>query len=67
MPNSSILWLAADGTQGRALFTAADGYQVWIRPQEPDGKLCFKMAAANLAASGEGRHEADKPCAGLVG
>lgn len=56
MADSSILWLAADSTQGRALFTAADGYQVWIRPQELDGKLCFKMAAANLPASGEGRH-----------
>lgn len=46
MPDSSMLWLAADGTHGRALFAAADGYQVWIRPQELEGKLCFKMAAA---------------------
>jgi hypothetical protein len=49
MQDSSALWLAADGAGGRALFTAAEGYEVWIRPQELGGKLCFKMAAALLA------------------
>ena len=51
MPDSSALWLAADSTYGRELFAAADGYQVWIRPQELGGKLCYKMAAAHLAPS----------------
>jgi hypothetical protein len=48
MPDSSALWLAADSTHGRAIFAAAEGYQVWIRPQELTGKLCYKMAAAQL-------------------
>lgn len=51
MPDSSALWLAADGSHGRTLFAAADGYRVWIRPQELGGKLCFKMAAASLPAA----------------
>ncbi|MFF1252113.1 hypothetical protein ACFVYC_06420 [Pseudarthrobacter sp. NPDC058329] len=51
MPDSSALWLAADAGGGRALFTAVEGYEVWIRPQELGGKLCFKMAAAHLSPS----------------
>jgi len=46
MQDSSVLWLAADASGGRALFAAAEGYEVWIRPQELGGKLCYKMAAA---------------------
>lgn len=48
MPDSSALWLAADSNHGRAIFAAAEGYQVWIRPHELNGKLCYKMAAAHL-------------------
>lgn len=48
MPDSSALWLAADRTHGRTLYAAAEGYHVWIRPQELDGKLCYKMATSNL-------------------
>ena len=48
MTDSSALWLAADSVHGRALFTASEGYEIWIRPQELDGNLCFKMAAGNL-------------------
>lgn len=67
MADSSVLWLAADGTQGRALFAAADGYQVWIRPQELDGKLCFKMAAARLPAPlPEGLYGVGRPWPGLA-
>ncbi len=50
MDDSSALWIAADAGGGRALFTAAEGFEVWIRPQELDGKLCFKMAAGQLFA-----------------
>lgn len=52
MADSSALWLAADTRGGRVLFTAAEGYEVWIRPQKLSGKLCFKMAAAQLSGSG---------------
>ena len=46
MEDSSALWLAADASGGRALFAAAEGYEVWIRPRELEGKLGYKMAAA---------------------
>ncbi|TDL36689.1 hypothetical protein [Arthrobacter nitrophenolicus] len=48
MPDSSALWLAADAMAGRALFAAAEGYEVWISPRELGGKLCYKMAAVRL-------------------
>jgi hypothetical protein len=48
MQDSSALWLAADASGGRALFTAAEGYEVWISPRELDGKLCYKMASGQL-------------------
>ncbi|WP_240721323.1 hypothetical protein [Pseudarthrobacter sp. NamE5] len=50
MEDSSAIWLAADAAGGRALFAAAEGYEVWIRPQELGGRLCYKMAAALLPA-----------------
>ncbi|MBT2568001.1 hypothetical protein J7I84_16140 [Arthrobacter sp. ISL-85] len=48
MPEPAALWLAADAAGHRELFTAAEGYQVWIKPQALEGKLCYKMAAAQL-------------------
>lgn len=45
MPDSSVLWLAADSTEGRTLYAADDGYQAWVRPRQLGGRLCFKMAA----------------------
>jgi hypothetical protein len=51
MDHPSALWIAADAGGGRTLFTAAEGFEVWIRPQELEGKLCFKMAAAQLFAA----------------
>jgi hypothetical protein len=52
MQDSSAIWLAADATGGRVVFAAAEGYEVWIRPRELEGKLCFKMAAALLPPAG---------------
>lgn len=49
MPDSSAVWLAADGNHGRTIFTAAEGYQVRIRPQMLEGKICYKMAATHLS------------------
>lgn len=51
MPDPAALWLAADASGGRALFTAAEGYEAWIMPQELGGKLCYKMAAVQLQAA----------------
>jgi hypothetical protein len=36
-------------TAGRALFSAAEGYEVWIHPRELGGQLCYKMASVQLA------------------
>ncbi|TAP43186.1 hypothetical protein EYS21_13595 [Arthrobacter sp. S39] len=32
MPDSSMLWLAADQNEDRALFDAAEGYELWSVP-----------------------------------
>ena len=48
MPDSSAVWIAGDANGGRALFTAADGYEVWISPRKLDGNLCYRMAASHL-------------------
>jgi hypothetical protein len=50
MEDSSAVWIAADAGGGRRMFAAAEGFEVWIRPQELGGKLCFKMAATQLSA-----------------
>ncbi|MEV8132347.1 hypothetical protein AB0O54_14530 [Pseudarthrobacter oxydans] len=57
MEDSSAPWIAADASGGRALFAAAEGYEVWIRPRELEGRLCYKMAAAlrPLPAGAAGR------------
>ncbi|NUT71388.1 hypothetical protein [Pseudarthrobacter sp. C4D7] len=39
-PRPAALWLAADAGGGRELFTAAEGYEAWIRLREPGGRLC---------------------------
>jgi len=49
MPRPAALWLAADAGGGRELFTAAEGFQVWVLPQPLGGALCYKMAAAQGA------------------
>jgi hypothetical protein len=44
MPDSSVLWLAADGADERQMFEAALGCQAWTSPQELTGNYRFKMA-----------------------
>lgn len=46
--DSSALWLAADGFNGRAIFEAAQGHVVWVEPQELEGKRCYQMTASLL-------------------
>lgn len=45
MPDSSVLWLAADSLEGRALYSADDGYEAWLRPVQACGRPGFVMAA----------------------
>ncbi|MGM0930496.1 MAG: hypothetical protein ACQEXN_12415 [Actinomycetota bacterium] len=43
MPDSSVLWIAADADGPRQMFEASQGHQVWVTPQElPDG-LRYRM------------------------
>lgn len=48
MPDSSALWLAADGIHTRAIFEAAEGYAAWVQPQELRDKQCYRMTASAL-------------------
>lgn len=48
MPDSSLLWIAADGVQGRALFSAADNYEVWVEPRLLDGDMRYRMTNSQL-------------------
>lgn len=42
MPDSSALWIAAEGVQPRQLFDAALGYEVWVAPQEQSGAATYR-------------------------
>lgn len=53
MPDSSVLWLAADGADERQMFEAALGYQAWTSPHELTGNFRFKMAKNPPAAANE--------------
>ncbi|WP_302846938.1 hypothetical protein [Arthrobacter sp. cf158] len=41
MPDSSALWLAADTTHQRMMYTAAENYEVWIRPRQLNAPIKF--------------------------
>ena len=41
MPDSSLLWLAADATNQRAMFAAADNYEVWVHPRPLQSPIRF--------------------------
>jgi hypothetical protein len=39
MPDSSILWLAAEGNENRTLFEQAEGYEAWADPFDLSGEF----------------------------
>ena len=51
MPDSSALWIAADGFTNRVLIEAAEGYEVWVEPRKLEGKLAYRMTASALRAA----------------
>lgn len=51
MPDSSALWLAANGLDGRVLITKAEGYEVWVEPRQLEGTLAYRMTSAALNAT----------------
>ena len=53
MPDSSVLWLLADSSQGRTLYSAAEDFEVWIDLEllEIHHQLQGRVAAAVSAAA----------------
>ena len=51
MPDSSALWIAADGFTNRVLIEAAEGFEVWVEPRKLEGKLAYRMTASALRAA----------------
>jgi hypothetical protein len=50
MPDSSLLWIEADGACGRELFAAANNYEVWTEPHLLDGNMRYRMTNSQLHA-----------------
>lgn len=48
MPDSSALWLAANGADGRALIAKAEGYEVWVEPRQLEGESAYRMTTSAL-------------------
>lgn len=53
MPDSSALWIAADGLAGQVLIEAAEGHEVWVEPRQLEGKRAYRMTLSALQR-GEG-------------
>ena len=51
MPDSSALWLAANGHDHRTLIAKAEGYEVWIEPRQLEGELAYRMTASALGST----------------
>lgn len=48
MPDSSALWIAAEGALPRQMFEASLGHEVWFTPQELTGNARYKLTAARV-------------------
>lgn len=48
MPDSSVLWIAAEGCLPRQMYDAASGYEAWVTPRELTGPLAFRMTSELL-------------------
>jgi hypothetical protein len=48
MPDSSVLWLAADTNNPRQMFEAGQGHQVWVTPQALSGELSYRMTTGQI-------------------
>lgn len=45
MPDSSALWIAADGCLPRQMYDTASGYEAWVTPGELTGSITFRMTS----------------------
>jgi hypothetical protein len=48
MPDSALLWIAAEGNQPRQIFEAINDYEVWVAPEQLSGKATYRMSADQL-------------------
>ena len=48
MPDSSVLWIAADGFTGRVLIEAAEGYEMWVEPRKLEARHAYRMTSSAL-------------------
>ena len=56
MPDSSAIWIAADGLTGRVLIEAVEGHEVWVEPKQLKGTRAYRMTRSALQP-GRGRHQ----------
>lgn len=48
MPDSSVLWIAADGVHLRNMYEAAENCKAWVEPQQLTGGAAYRMTSARL-------------------
>jgi hypothetical protein len=48
MPDSSVLWLAADHDNPRQMFEPCQDHQVWVTPQALTGELSYRMTTRQI-------------------
>lgn len=48
MPDSSVIWVAADHENPRTLFEASEGFEVWLEPRQLEGLFAYRMTASVL-------------------
>lgn len=65
MPDSSALWIAADGLTGRVLIEAAEGHEVWVEPKQLKGTRAYRMTWSALHP-GHGRYRREDATQGRL-
>ncbi|MBX7443399.1 MULTISPECIES: hypothetical protein [unclassified Arthrobacter] len=65
MPDSSALWIAADGLAGRILIEVAEGYEVWVEPKQLKGTRAYRMTWSALHPW-HNRHRREDPSHGRL-
>jgi len=61
MPDSSIIWVAADHEHPRALFEVSEGFEVWLEPRLLEGMFAYRMTASTLYGYAQTPQERQEP------
>lgn len=48
MPDSSMVWIAADAAHPRQLFEASEGHEIWVALQQHKGPLTYRMTTKHV-------------------